>query len=170
LTPAQRKEFKSCLWAFRTRPENLTEEQAVDLLALFEKLPELKYVYLMRWGVTQVFDTAKNRREAKRRLAEYQAIVDEDDPELQEFFAMYEAHQEGILAYFDARKTSGVVEGINNKARVITKRCYGVKDVQTLWDRLCLDLNLAAQAVGKTIARLAQLTDLIRAKFLGYYT
>ncbi len=83
---------------------------------------------------------------------------------------MYQAHQEGILAYFDDRKTSGVVEGINNKARVITKRCYGVKNVQTLWDRLCLDLNLAARAVGRTIARLAQLTNLIRAKFLGYYT
>jgi transposase len=130
----------------------------------------LEYVYLMRWGVTQVFDTATSRREAQRRLEEYRRIVDEDDPELLEFFALYDSHRKGILAYFDERKSSGVVEGINNKARVITKRCYGVKDAQTLWNRLCLDLNLAAQAVGRTIARLAQLTDLIRAKFLGYYT
>jgi len=140
------------------------------LHALFEKLPELKYVYLMRWGVTQVFDTAKNRLEAKRRLEEYRAIVDEDDPELLEFFALYDSHRDGILAYFDERKSSGVVEGINNKARVITKRCYGVKDAHTLWNRLCLDLNLAAQAAGRTLAHIAQLTARIRQKFLGYYT
>lgn len=130
----------------------------------------MKYVYLMRWGVTQVFDTAKNRREAQRRLEEYRAIVDEDDPELLEFFAMYDSHRDGILAYFDERKSSGVVEGINNKARVITKRCYGVKDAKTLWNRLCLDLNLAAQAIGRTVAQIAQLTNCIREKFLGYYT
>lgn len=137
---------------------------------LFDQLPEVEIAYSLRWGVTEVFDTAENRQEAQRRLEEYRAVLDEDDAEFLEFFAMYDAHQDGILAYFDAGKTSGVVEGINNKARVITKRCYGVKDAKTLWNRLCLDLNLAAQAVGKTIARLAQLTDLIRAKFLGYYT
>ena len=33
----------------------------------------------------------------------------------------------GNLNDFDGRYTSAAVEGINNKARVITKRCYGVK-------------------------------------------
>lgn len=148
----------------------MTEAQWKDLLALFEKLPEVKYVYQMRWGVTQVFDTAQNRQEAEQRLAEFQAIADEDDPELLEFFATYQAHREGILAYFDEGKTSGVVEGINNKARVITKRCYGVKNAKTLWNRLCLDLNLAAHAVGRTIRQMSCLVSTIRNKFLGYYT
>jgi hypothetical protein len=30
------------------------------------------------------------------------------------------------------------VEGINNKARVITKRADGVKSAKSLWDRLVL--------------------------------
>jgi transposase len=148
----------------------LTEAQARDLLALFEKLPEVKYVYQMRWGVTQVFDTAQSRQEAQQRLEEFQAIADEDDPELLEFFATYQAHREGILAYFDEGKTSGVVEGINNKARVITQRCYGVKNAKTLWNRLCLDLNLAAHAVGRTVRQMSRLVNTIRNKFLGYYT
>lgn len=158
------------MWAFRMRPEKLSEEQAAELRTLFDRLPELEIPYCLRWGVTEVFDTAENREEAERRLEEYRAVLDEDDPELLKFFAAYDAHREGILAYFDEGKTSGVVEGINNKARVITKRCYGVKDVKTLWNRLCLDLNLAAQAVQRTVARIKELTRLIRAKFLGYYT
>jgi transposase len=38
------------------------------------------------------------------------------------FFATYDRWKTAILNYFDARQTSAAVEGINNKARVITKR------------------------------------------------
>ena len=31
------------------------------------------------------------------------------------------------------------MEGINNKARVITKRTYGLKSAESLWTRLILD-------------------------------
>lgn len=158
------------MWAFRNRPENLSEEQEAELRELFERLPELEHAYYFRWGITQIFDTAQNREEAATRLEEYREQLDVEDKELAEFFATYDAHRDAILAYFDKRKTSGPVEGINNKARVITKRCYGVKDVQTLWDRLCLDLNLAAQAVCRTVTQIGELIDLIRARFLGYYT
>jgi hypothetical protein len=67
------------------------------------------------------------------------------------FVKTYERWQEGILNYFDGRHTSGPVEGINNKARVITKRAYGLKSASSLWTRLVLDLNLAAEATGQTI-------------------
>ena len=60
----------------------------------------------------------------------------------------------GILSYFDGRYTSAAVEGINNKARVITNRCYGVKTAKTLFSRLILDLNRASDAVGRGIAEL----------------
>ena len=47
----------------------------------------------------------------------------------------------GILNYFAAWQTSGPVEGINTKARVIVKRCYGLKSADSLWTRLVLELN-----------------------------
>lgn len=95
---------------------------------------------------------------------------DPDHQDLLQFFQTYDAHREGILAYFDERKTSGPVEGLNNKARVITKRCYGLKDVKTLWSRLCLDVNLATQAVAFSVTGIHQLANRIRAIFLGFYT
>jgi hypothetical protein len=67
------------------------------------------------------------------------------------FVKTYKRWEDEILNYFDGRYTSGVVEGINNKARVITKRAYGLKSASSLWTRLVLDLNLAAEAVGQTI-------------------
>jgi transposase len=140
---------------------------------LFAKLPELERVYWFRWGVTEVFDLATDAVDAAEQLAEYRSLLDEEDEEdaaLLEFFATYEEHRAGILAYFAEGKTSGVVEGLNNKARVITKRCYGVKNTQTLWDRLCLDVNWASKAIGWTVQQMHQLANCIRAKFLALYT
>ena len=33
-----------------------------------------------------------------------------------------------IIAYFDERTTSGVVEGINNKLKLIKRRAYGMRN------------------------------------------
>ena len=47
--------------------------------------------------------------------------------DLGSFFETYDRWKTKILNYFDARQTSAAVEGLNNKARVITKRTYGLK-------------------------------------------
>jgi hypothetical protein len=77
----------------------------------------------------------------------------------------YERWQEEILNYFDGRHTSGPVEGINNKARVITKRAYGLKSASSLWTRLVLDLNLASEAVGQTIEAIREIAATFRPIF-----
>lgn len=129
--------------------------------------------YYFRWAVTDIFDAPQSREEATaqfEQLREMLAPNDEDSAVLLEFFKTYDEHREAILAYFDDRKTSGPVEGLNNKARVITKRCYGVKATETLWNRLCLDVNLAAEATRWTVQQIHALANRIRDVFLGYYT
>jgi Transposase len=86
-------------------------------------------------------------------------------PELDGFFRTYEQWQEQILNYFESGQTSGVVEGINNKARVVTKRAYGIKSADTLWTRLILDLNRAGEVVAHTIASLRELVRGFRSLF-----
>lgn len=43
-------------------------------------------------------------------------------------------HRELILNYFRAKKehSSGVVEGLNNKAKVVTRRSYGFRSLNTI--------------------------------------
>ena len=57
------------------------------------------------------------------------------------------------------------MEGINNKARVITKRTYGLKSAKSLWDRLILDLNRASQAIGYSIEHIRQMAKALKALF-----
>jgi transposase len=148
----------------------LSEGERNELEKLFAQMPELEQVYWIRWNITDIFDTAEDREEAAARLQEYRDMLDDNDAELLAFFSTYESHKDGILAYFDEGKNSGVVEGINNKARVITKRCYGVKQAETLWQRLCLDINVAGQVLRRTVGEMKSLINRIRTKFLGYYT
>ena len=161
------------MWAFRKRPQDLSDEERAQLQTLFEQIPELSLPYHFRWAVTDIFDAPLSRDEAARQLEDLRRLVDVEDEDglvLLEFFKTYDAHRDAILAYFDDRKTSGPVEGLNNKARVITKRCYGVKNTKTLWNRLCLDVNLAAQAARFTVQDIRALANRIRGVFLAYYT
>lgn len=156
------------MWLFRSRPNSLDGTQRAELQQLFDRVPGLEFAYHFRWGLTDVFDTACSRAEAAEHFEEYRELLDEDDEdheELRAFFRTYDAHRDGILAYFDARQTSGQVEGLNNKARVITKRCYGLKSIATLWQRLCLDVNLATRAMGRSIQNMAHLAQHLRRVF-----
>ena len=105
----------------------------------------------------RIFDTAANRRQAYRALIELFLDMLDQFPELESFIRTFENWQEEILNYFDARQTSGAVEGINNKARVILKRSYGLKEVDSLWTRLVLDLNRAKEAVKYTLGQIQEM-------------
>jgi transposase len=111
----------------------------------------------------RIFDTARDRRQALRSLTGLWLDILEDCPELQPFIRTFETWQEEILNYFDARQTSGPVEGINNKARVLVKRAYGLKSADSLWTRLVLDLNLARDVVAQTIGHLRELVTGLQA-------
>ena len=119
----------------------------------------------MRVRFKEIFDTASHRQEAARRLMELFVDATDAFPELDGFFRTYEQWQEQILNYFEARQTSGVVEGINNKARVITKRAYGIKSADTLWTRLFLDLDRAGEIVMHTVDSLRDIVRGFRAIF-----
>ncbi len=155
---------------FRRRPEDLKPEQAQALEDLFERVPVLGQIYYRRWDATAIFDTAPDRATAEELLREWIAEAPASELDWQPFITMLENHWQGILAYFDERRSSGPVEGLNTKVRVITRRSYGVKSVTTLWTRLLLDVNWAAKKVGVTIAIIQQLVARIRAYFAGCYT
>jgi transposase len=132
---------------------------------LFERLPRLKQLYELKVRFKQIFDTAPHRQAAARRLCVLELDALDASIDMGDFFRTYERWQEAILNYFDDHQTSAAVEGINNKARVIIKRAYGLKSASSLWTRLVLDLNLAGRAVGRSIERLRELVHGLKALF-----
>jgi transposase len=157
LSRAQRKEFRSLMWEFRRDPAKLTAEERQKLEGLFQKLPKLRRLYEFRVCFKDIFDTTTQRRQAGPKILGLLLEAMDEFPELEKFLITFETWQEEILNYFEARKTSAGVEGINNKARVIIKRAYGLKSADSLWTRLLLDLNRAHMIATNTIANIRKL-------------
>jgi transposase len=165
LTKAERKAFRSQMWAFRRDPESLTPEEQQALEGLFQKIPKLKELYRVRLRFKEIFDTAGDRTTAARWLRRLRRETEDLGLDLGAFFATYDRWKTEILNYFDARQTSAAVEGINNKARVITKRTYGLKSAEGLWTRLILDLNRASEAIWWSIEQIRQMARGLKALF-----
>lgn len=165
MNKAERKAFRSQMWAFRRDPGSLTPEEQQALEGLFQKIPKLKELYRVRLRFKEIFDTAGDRTTAARWLRRLRREAEDLGLDLGAFFATYDRWKTEILNYFDARQTSAAVEGINNKARVITKRTYGLKSAEGLWTRLILDLNRASEAIGWSIGQIRQMVRGLKALF-----
>jgi transposase len=153
------------MWAFRRDPEGLTVEEQRALEGLSEAIPKLKELYRIRVRFEGIFDTARDRSTAARWLRELRREAERLGVDLKAFFETYDRWKTEILNYFDARQTSAAVEGINNKARVITKRAYGLKSADSLWNRLILDLNRASEAIGWSIEQIRQMAQGLKVLF-----
>jgi transposase len=112
-----------------------------------------------------IFDTTTQRQVAGEALTKLFFDAVDAFPELAKFVRTYEKWNLLILNYFPKGLTSAAVEGINNKARVITKRAYGLKCADSLWTRLILDLNRVKDIVVHTIASLREVVHGFRAAF-----
>jgi transposase len=170
LSPEARKKLRSQMHDFRRRPEDLKPEQTQALEDLFEKVPLLGVIYHLRWSATKIFDTAPDRAAAARALDEWIAEARETEMDWEPFITMLKNHWDGILAYFDERKSSGPVEGLNTKIRVVLRRSFGIQSMATLWSRVLLDVNWAAKKLGPTIANIRQLVSRIQGHFADCYT
>jgi transposase len=153
------------MWEFRRSPEDLSGEERAKLEGLFGKLPRLRTLYEIRVRFRAIFETAPDRRTALREFVGLWLDILDHFPGLEAFIRTFETWQEEILNYFESGQTSGPVEGVNNKARVIVRRSYGLKSADSLWTRLVLDLNRARDVVTHTIEKIRGLVAGFRAIF-----
>jgi transposase len=113
----------------------------------------------------EIFDTAQDGRKAYRALVSLFTDMLDFSLELDGFIRTFERWQDEILNYFASGQTSAAVEGLNNKARVILKRSYGLKGADSLWTRLILDVNRATDVVLYTVRQIKELAAGFRATF-----
>jgi len=136
LPPEQYKTLKGSLWA------DLRAEQRQLLQHLFDLAPALHKAYTLREALTAIFDQASSRRSAKKQLRAWQAQVRRSGLScFDTFLKTLDRFWEEITNYFVAAETSGFVEGLNNKIKILTRRSYGLFNLDHLFQRLFLDLE-----------------------------
>ena len=136
------KEFKGALWVLRKKEEDLTEKDKTLLDTIFKHSPLLKQAYLFRDELTAIFDKELTKPPAKLVLTGWIRRIRRSGIRcFDSFMKTLEARKNEIANYFSGRHSSGFVEGLNNKIKVIKRRCYGIVNTGNLFQRIYLDLR-----------------------------
>ena len=136
------KQLKGNLWAVRKKPADLTAEERRILRLLFRYSPKLKQAYELQQQLTTIFDQHISPAAAKTRIRAWIKRVARSGLRCFDNFLNTLSHWwQEIINYFVRRESSGFVEGLNNKLKVLKRRCYGLFNLKHLFQRIFLDLE-----------------------------
>jgi transposase len=112
---------------------NLTAEEKVRLEAILSQSACLRIAYEMKEEFREIYETSESVKSGMKRLQKWLG-------QAQVFYGKaaqtIREHLEEICNYFISRTTSGVMEGINNKIKLIMRLDYGLHNFDKLRSRL----------------------------------
>jgi transposase len=142
LSEKEYKKLKNAMWILRKPILELTEEELKTMRLLFKHSPLLRQAYDLCCDLTNIFDSDINPGQAKRKISGWMIRVKNSGLScFDAFLKTLTNWMEEITSYFIDRNNSGFVEGLNNKIKVIKRRCYGLTNIKRLFQRLWLDLE-----------------------------
>jgi len=122
--------------------ECYSKKDKQTLEPLFKNSPAIKAAYRMARALTHIYNKHHRRSTAQNKIKKWiQKVGASDITCLNTFIKTVKKYDEHICNYFIARDTSGWVEGINNKVKVLKRRCYGILNVKHFFQRVFLDLQ-----------------------------
>jgi transposase len=144
LTEEEYKKLKGAMWALRKKEEDLTEDEKEVLSILFKHSPMLRKAYQFQNNLTEIFNKNINKQKASKLIKKWISKVEKSELScFDKFISTLNKYWNDILNYFyrKQRKNSGFIEGLNNKIKVIKRRCYGIFKIENLFQRIFLDLE-----------------------------
>ena len=112
------------------------------LKRFFRHSPQAKVAYVLSEQLTNIFDQDISKPMAKRKIKAWIRRVKKSGLSCFDAFLKTLDHWwEEITNYFIHRANSGFVEGLNNKVKVLKRRCYGLYNLDHFFQRIFLDLE-----------------------------
>lgn len=119
------KQVKGTRFVLLKKPEDLSRSEKQKLSAVQETNQRLYRAYLLKEALGDALDYLQPAR-ARSALADWLAWASRS--RLKPFVRVARTirkYLEGIIAYVKTRLTNGLVEGLNNKLRMIARRAFG---------------------------------------------
>lgn len=136
------KSLKGVMWTLRRNKEALSLENKQQLDFLFSHSPELKEAYDLMNELTDIFNKYIDRFHGKHHINGWIGKVKKSKVTcFDTFIKTMQKFKHEIANYFVDRRSSGFVEGLNNKIKVIKRRCYGILNKDHLFQRVYLDIS-----------------------------
>jgi transposase len=142
LSEEEYKKLKGVMWILRKAKSKLMDEEKEKLEYLFKHSPLLELAYGFSNDLTDIFEEDISKSKAKRKISSWKKRVKKSELTCFDgFIETLEKWIDEITNYFIDRQTSGFVEGLNNKIKVIKRRCYGILNTNHLFQRIFLDVQ-----------------------------
>ena len=123
-----RRAVKRSRWLLLRNPENLKGEQAGELKALLDLNQPLMTVYLMKAQLKELW-YARTERAARWRWTRWFNMAQASGlAPLIRFARLLKPYAQGIIASAAHRLKTSVLEGMNNRIKVIKRMAYGYRD------------------------------------------
>jgi transposase len=121
--------------------EDLKESEQEKLKEVQKVAPVLREMHRLKEQLRNIFETQKNWSEGLLNLADWLKDISEYFPQS---FGTIKRWIGEIIAYFDEGTTQGVVEGINNKLKLIKRRAFGFRSFDNFQIRSFLTWHFAS--------------------------
>jgi len=112
---------------------DLTEEQQVKLADILKHSKRLKLAYELKEEFRDIFESSQTVEAGKEQLLEW---LTKARSVYCDVLTTIRNHLDGICNYFLNRTTSGVMEGINNRIKLIKRQAYGFVNFDNFRARL----------------------------------
>jgi transposase len=114
---------------------DLSEEQKTKLVQVKDVSPTLKLMPELKEKLRKIFEQTNNWLVGLFKLGRWLSAAKKYFPDSQNTIIRW---LDEIIAYFDYKTTSGVVEGINNKLKLIKRSAYGFRNFENFRVRCLL--------------------------------
>jgi transposase len=119
------KDVKGLRWPLLKNPWNLTPTQSQRLSTLQQDNERLYRAYLLKESFAEILD-GRQPNVVKRKLVDWLSWASRSRlPAFVKVGKTIRKHLDDIVAYVRWRMTNSAAEGLNTKARLLTRRAYG---------------------------------------------
>jgi transposase len=131
LPEATKQTLKGCRWLLVRNEVDLSPADQAKLQQMFVQAPALGQLHALKEDFRAIFETETQREAARSRLEAWMTLVETSGlTKLTKFVGTLRRRFEHILNYFPNRLTSGKVEGLNTKVKVIKRCAYGFRNFE----------------------------------------
>lgn len=142
LPEAERIHLKGCRWVLVKNEADLTEAEQAKLAAVGQAVPALLELHRLKEDFRTIFETAASRECAAVELEAWITKAEQSGlKRLTKFVATLRNWWDVILNYFHDHVTSGFVEGMNNKLKLIKRAGFGYRNFEHFRLRVLMECD-----------------------------
>lgn len=123
-----------------TNIEDLTGKQQLKMLKYFMLYPKLREAYLFKEKIRSIYRVSKHSKVLRKFKILKNELLKSDNSYMKDLAKTMNNWETEILNYFKYRITNAYTEGIHTKCKLIKRKSFGFRNVNTYVRKLILGL------------------------------